>query len=552
MSSYARRTAAYQPTDDATLVYPAHTSGALRLALRVLQGGALAVVLLAATYKVFELDRFFVPKELVLHLTALVAGLLCLGASRRVSLGRVDLLLAGYLALGAASAALAQNPWAGMRALGVSASGVVVFWTARALGRAGLARPLLVALGLAVTLGAITSLAQTYGVRLDVFSINRAPGGTLGNRNFVAHLCAFGLPILALCAVRAWRGPGMVIGAAGFAALAAVLFLTRSRAAWLGVIAALATIVLGWLIVRPVRRDGRSWIRLVVLLLFAAGGVAAALVIPNKLRWNSENPYSETARGVVNYQEGSGRGRLIQYGNTVRMAAAHPILGVGPGNWPVEYPGYAKRRDPSMDPSEDGMTSNPWPSSDWVALLAERGIPAFALLVLAMIGLAGMAWRRMRTARDADEGLVALALASTLVATLVVGAFDAVLLLALPSLLVWAALGALTSGEEGRWSFDLGGGRRILGGVALAAVIGAFAAKSAAQVAAMHLYANHTSTRYMEQAARLDPGSYRIQLRLARSLRGRGTRERRCQHARAAHALFPHAEAAAAQARRCE
>jgi O-antigen ligase len=539
--------------DDATLVHPLmRESGAQRMALRVLQAGALAVVLVAATYRVFELDRFFVPKELVLHLTALLAGILCLAASRRFAVGGVDLFLAGYLALGAVSAALAQNPWAGMRALGVSASGIVVFWVARSLGRAGLARTVLVAVGIAVTLGALTSLAQTYGVRLDVFSINRAPGGTLGNRNFVAHLCAFGLPILALCALRAWRGPGLVLGAVGFAALAAVLVLTRSRAAWLGVIAALAVMILGWLIVRPVRRDGRSWVRLVILLLFAAGGVAGALIVPNKLRWNSENPYSETARGVVNYQEGSGRGRLIQYANTLRMAAGNPVLGVGPGNWPVAYPEYAKRRDPSMDPSEGGMTSNPWPSSDWVALIAERGLPAFALLVMAMAGLAGTAWRRMRTARDADEGLVALALASTLVATLVVGAFDAVLLLPLPSLLIWASLGALVSGEEGHRMHEAGGGARVLGILALLVVCGGFAAKSAAQIGAMHISSTETSNRALERASQLDPGSYRIHLRLARSYRGRAARAKRCEHAQAAHALFPNAEAAAAAVRRCD
>jgi O-antigen ligase len=526
-------------------------TAAQRLALRVLQAGAVAVVLAAATYKVFELDRFFVPKEVVLHLTALVAGLLCLASARRVTLGRVDLLLAGYLALGAASAALAQNPWAGMRALAVSASGVVVFWTARALGRAGLSRPILVAVAVAVTLGALTSLAQTYGVRLDVFSVNRAPGGTLGNRNFVAHLCAFGMPVLALCALRAWRGPGVALGAVGFAAIAAVLFLTRSRAAWLGAAAALAALALGWLIVRPVRRDGRSWLRLVVLLAFAAGGVAAAMVLPNKLRWNSDDPYGETARGVVNYQEGSGRGRLIQYGNTLRMAAEHPLLGVGPGNWPVEYPRYAGRRDPSLDPSQAGMTSNPWPSSDWMALLAERGLPAFALLVAALAGLGGMAWRRMVTARDADEGLVALALAGTLVGTLVVGTFDAVLLLPLPALLVWASLGALVSGEEGRWTREVGGAGRALLAGALLVGVGGLAARSTAQLAAMHVYANAGGVRDLERAARLDPGSFRIRMRLARSLRGRGTRERRCEHAVAAHGLFPTSQAAAAQARRC-
>ncbi|HEY0036513.1 MAG TPA: hypothetical protein VGB66_07475, partial [Longimicrobium sp.] len=90
--SYVRRTPAYLPTDEATLVHPAEQSGAGRLALRVLQVGAVAVVLVAATYRVFELDRFFVPKEMVLHLTALVAGMLCLAGARRVSLGRVDLL----------------------------------------------------------------------------------------------------------------------------------------------------------------------------------------------------------------------------------------------------------------------------------------------------------------------------------------------------------------------------------------------------------------------------------------------------------------------------
>ena len=42
----------------------------------MLQVGAVAVVLAAVTWKEFELDRFYVPKELVLHVTALVAGLL--------------------------------------------------------------------------------------------------------------------------------------------------------------------------------------------------------------------------------------------------------------------------------------------------------------------------------------------------------------------------------------------------------------------------------------------------------------------------------------------
>ena len=53
-----------------------------RAALVVLQVGTIAVVLAAAVYKQFELDRFFVPKELVLHVVATVAALCCLARSR--------------------------------------------------------------------------------------------------------------------------------------------------------------------------------------------------------------------------------------------------------------------------------------------------------------------------------------------------------------------------------------------------------------------------------------------------------------------------------------
>ena len=57
------------------------------------------------------------------------------------------------------------------------------------------------------------------------------------------------------------------------------------------------------------------------------------------------------------------------------------MLGVGPGNWPVHYPRYMSPGDPSFD-ADDMIPTNPWPSSDWMALLAERGLPAFVLLIL--------------------------------------------------------------------------------------------------------------------------------------------------------------------------
>ena len=89
------------------------------------------------------------------------------------------------------------------------------------------------------------------------------------------------------------------------------------------------------------------------------------------------------------------------------MAVAHPVLGVGPGNWAVEYPKFASRNDPSLN--DAGMTSNPWPSSDWVAFVAERGFAAVVVYALGLFGLLVGAWMRARAATTSHERLGAVA-----------------------------------------------------------------------------------------------------------------------------------------------
>ena len=520
-----------------------------RLAVRVLQLGAVAAVLVASTYRIFELDRFFVPKELVLHLTAIAVGLLVLGAVRRTEATRVDLLLAGFLLVSALSAGFATNHWAALRALAITVSGVALFWSARALRDATLARPIVVAVAIAAVVAAVTCLMQVYGVRTDFFSTNRAPGGTLGNRNFIAHLIAFALPALLLSTLRAWRNLGYLLGAGGVALAIGALILTRSRAAWLGVLAVFVVMALGALFSGPVRRDRRYQWRTAALLVIAGAGVAAALLLPNSLDWRSDSPYLETARGVVNYREGSGRGRLIQYGNSLKILLRDPVFGAGPGNWQVAYPRHAADDDPSLDRSEPGTTSNPWPSSDWVAFLAERGLVGASLLALVIVGLVIASWRRLRTARDAEEGLSAVACLATIAGTATVGAFDAVMLLGWPTLLVWVVLGALWTPETGR-RIAVAPPLKVVAVAIVAVAAGVGALRSAGQLAAMSIYAGEPGRRGLERAAWLDPGNFRVRMAAARSY---GAREDgRCSHALAAHGLLPSSRSASRLAAPCE
>jgi len=512
---------------------------------RILEIGAIAIAVAASTFNAFELDRFFVPKDLVLHLAALVAGLFAL---RSITFVRSDRFLILFLGLSAISAVFATNHWLAFRALAISASAALLYWA----GRASVAPAILPAsellpepparlpaLHLAIVVIAITSLLQAYGLDLAIFSENRAPGGTLGNRNFIAHAVAFGYPLLLLAALVAgkhfaWRGLGVTIATAA-------LVLTRSRAAWLA-FAAVLIVFLGGVLASPLmRRDRRTWTRLAMLLLFAGGGVAAALIIPNALHWRSRNPYLESVQRVTDFKGGSGRGRLVQYERSMVMSLHHPLFGAGPGNWAVDYPHFAIRDDPSMSDSDGGMTLNPWPSSDWVAFISERGIVAAACLALFFASLAFAALRQWRRALTFEEAARAVALFGVLTGAVVTGLFDAVLLLALPAYIVFAAAGALSVPDQPivRPAY-----RFVL--IACMVIAAAGAVRSTAQLVAMDIFEMRSDRASLSYAAAIDPGNFRLQMRLARG----GGRDR-CAHATAAHDLYPNAVAARDASRGC-
>ncbi len=528
---------------------PAPPAG-IRASLRVLQAGAFAIVLAALPFPVFQLDRYTIPKELVLFLAAIGAGLGCLAAARKLTVFMVDALLAGFLILSLLSAIPATNGWLAFRALGVSLAGAAIFWSARTVARAEQARPLLVALAAAIVRGAVTGLAQAYGlVTTSLASLSRAPGGTFGNRNFMAHLVAIGMPLLLFVAVQARSRRTLTLGALGVTLAAAALVLSRSRAAWVGTAASVAFLAVEGLWIGGLWGDRR--ISRGVLVLGGAGaiGLLLALVLPNTLNWRSDSPYLDSLTGVANYKEGSGRGRLIQYGNTLRMAADDPVLGVGPGNWSVHYPRYMSPDDPSFD-ENDIIPTNPWPSSDWMAFLAERGVPA--LLVVGLVGaaIALGAWARIRRGAHHPPELTDLTTVATLIAIAVVGAFDAVLLLPIPMFFAAGIVGALATTPRPVRQIALSPrarSRLMLAGGLVGAL---FVLRGVTQLGAMVAFDQRKRTA-MELAARLDPGSYRIHMLLSQSWRTAGQCARARPHAESAADLFPHYPAPRALLRAC-
>jgi O-antigen ligase len=502
-----------------------------RLIRLAIQAGVIAAVVAALPYKVFELDRYFVPKELVLHVAALIIALVLVARRRTLSFDIVDGLIAFFLLWSIASAVFATNHWVAQRSVAISVSSAIVFWGARSVAARGSYRPILIAAAIAAVVAAALSLAQAYGLETEYFSANRAPGGTFGNRNFVAHMAVIGLPSLVWCTVTARRPFGAVLGSLGGAILGAALVLSRSRAAWLAVAACLVLLFIPMIASMKYWRESQIGGRFARLTLAAAIGGMAAIALPNTLNWNSDSPYLDSARGMVDYKSGSGRGRVAQYQNSLRMAASNPVFGVGPGNWPVEYVRFAPSNDRSL--ADDGMTANPWPSSDWVAFVSERGFIPAAALLSAFVILFFSALRRWSELENPDAVLAQCVLAA-------------------PSFLVWSILGA-TSGIR-RNSREVKVSTRALGISAIVMMLLSLVsvARSVTQTVAMMDVGRGAYTAGWVTGAMWDPGSFRINLRVAELYSRRGHCSVARGYARQAVSLFPHSPQAKRIQRSCE
>jgi hypothetical protein len=199
-----------------------------------------------------------------------------------------------------------------------------------------------------------------------------------------------------------------------------------------------------------------------------------------------------------------------------------------------------------MSDSNAGMTSNPWPSSDWVAFVAERGLLGAGLLLIVLVALALRAvretWSASPNADDAEAVLTSLALIGVLVATVIVGSFDAVLLTAIPTLFVWLLAGVLAPPARAWFTWRRG---VVEFAPAIVIVVGSLAIlHSALELSAMSAFASSSRISAVSRAAALDPGDYRIRLRAAQAYIARGECASARPHARAARQLFPSSSAA--------
>jgi len=507
------------------------------LPVHLLGAGLLLCALVLMPGSLGGAEQFALPKELVLSLSAFAALVVCLQTYRPVALDAADLSLALFVGISLASAMVAaENGWLAARALGLTAGGAAVFWAARSAAREGGSGAGVAWVAVILPAAAVGGLLEAYGATYGLSVAGRGPGGTLGNRNILAHLLALGLPAYLLCVARARERRAFALLLLGLVPVTTALTLTRCRAAWLAAGVMLAVFAATrWAVARSGAGEPMERGRAALLALGVIVGISLAVVLPNRLDWVSRSPYLDTVRQVVDHRTGSGRARLVQYGNTLQMVRANPLLGVGPGNWAVQYPRYAPVDSPVG--TEPPGPVNRLPSSDWVGIAAESGLPALLVLMLGGLLLGRAAWRRCMEG-EFDAGA---ALLCTLVAVAVLGSVDNVLARPAPAFMAWLALGVLApAAVPGTRPWRLVASR-LAAGIAVGLLGVALAVPAVGRLYARHLYetAGYDVER-MERAARVNPGDYEARLHLA----FQWTQMRECDRARphveAARRLYPH------------
>lgn len=500
--------------------------------------GVASSVLIAAPDRIIGPERFLLPKEAVLHLLIGIAAAFSVLASERIRLRRTDLLLLCFLILSTAAAfGPVSDPRLIARPLLLTFTTAAVFWTARALASRGYGDVLLSSVVITLTAAAGIAVFEAYVGLPNGWESIQAPAGQMGNRNRLAHLLVIGTPAVLLWAYR--RAPGAALPSACVAIVCCVLVLTRSRAAWVAlaslgiIVGALAT----WC-----GASLRFWrgTHVRTLALSAGVGILAAAFVPNRLQWHSTTPLHDSAVSMLDLQRGSGYGRLLQQQNTLRMVWEHPWLGVGPGQWAVQYGHYATLRDPSYRPSQPAPT-NQFPHGDWVGLAAERGIPA--LLVLACL-----AYGLVVSGVQADQAFIgtsaqgrAAALCATIALTALIGLADPIFVTPPAAAVTAFIIGLLADGERYReLAFTLPKSARVGGAVAITAATLAVSLMNVRKLSAFRLGETgaHSLTT-MSRAVSLDPNSYMIRLRMAQTAARLGRCDLAREHAVYARGLFP-------------
>jgi Tfp pilus assembly protein PilF/O-antigen ligase len=227
---------------------------------------------------------------------------------------------------------------------------------------------------------------------------------TLGRANFVGSYLVLVLPLTvgrAILARRRWPYLLLLVGQL------ACLALTQARAAWLGLVVALVTVLLAWALTSRQRKRNVAALVLAVLILgLLAVGFVTLLNTPG-------SPFNRLARlsgvdrlaSLADVEAGSSAARLTTWRAALPLVVEGGALGYGPETM---RPVFARVFPPELVYYQGRHVTVDRAHNLWLDLGMSAGLAGIAGLLAILVGWAWLAWRGLPGRRD-RWGLVAWA-----------------------------------------------------------------------------------------------------------------------------------------------
>jgi Flp pilus assembly protein TadD/O-antigen ligase len=244
----------------------------------------------------------------------------------------------------------------------------------------------------------VAGIAQYLGLELLLrLPTNGHPSATFGYRNFAAMFLVPAAPLAAYLSLRSRRRAAALASSLAAGAMALYLVYTRTRGAWLAVLAGGIGFLFCVAATGPRRRaffgaalrdvtpfKGAVW-SITVLAFLLLGSLSPRFVDTGLQRFDEKKADIATTLSSITW-EGGDRGRVLMWQNTLDLVADHWLLGVGPGGWQRVYPLYDRGAMIRTD------STPKQPHNDYLWIAAEHGVPALlAYLAALLLALAALA-----------------------------------------------------------------------------------------------------------------------------------------------------------------
>lgn len=274
------------------------------------------------------------------------------------------------------------------------------------------------------------AVLQQMGIDLvGAYKGRSAVDSTLGNPDFFAGYLLGVIPLLLVLVLTAKNKSRVLVIVAALAG-AAFLFLTRSRAGFLGFVLCFLIVLFFIFMSKNVDKSMKKrWVQLTLI----------GVVLVMALTWTSGSALSRISE-TLNLKSGSIRSRLLFYQATVDIVGDHPITGTGLGSFYHVYPKY---RVPEMKQVYTYVETPKQTHNDYLQIASEMGLVGLAALVYLLFAFFRTGWSTLRKDAPGPRRWLTLGLIAGCAGILVQILFDFNLHRPANALYFWCILGLM-------------------------------------------------------------------------------------------------------------